>query len=241
MNSTWLLDSHVEKQQCRKGRTSWRPAWSGWRAALRAPGRAWRQGIVTADASARCAACSPCRRPGSCRGVSTSIALGTVPGSTVHLGSLLLEAHTPNCNSCGGGWKPRAWSALKPSWPVSNPTSNAKPQSVAPRRHDNKSVRPQTPGSPVTPVPATPLGRDRLTGVDPCPRGTRRFGRAPSQPAGGIDRSRAGSKPISLTPSPRRARLVRLWARYPHSASSANCSSRGRPLARRLRWGSAMA
>jgi hypothetical protein len=31
-------------------------------------------------------------------GVSTSIALGTVPGSTVHLGSLLGEAHTPNWN-----------------------------------------------------------------------------------------------------------------------------------------------
>ena len=55
----------------------------------------------------------------------TSIAFGTVPGSTVQCGSALAVAQTPNWKSCGVGWKPRAWSALKPSWPV---RTTVKPQ-----------------------------------------------------------------------------------------------------------------
>src|SRR6266516_596642 len=44
--------------------------------------------------------------------------LGTVFGSTVQCGSPLAVAQTPNRNGCGVGAKPRAWSGLKPSWPV---------------------------------------------------------------------------------------------------------------------------
>ena len=33
-------------------------------------------------------------------------------------GSALAAAQTPNWKSCGVGWKPRAWSGLKPSCPV---------------------------------------------------------------------------------------------------------------------------
>jgi hypothetical protein len=71
-------------------------------------------------------------------GVSTSIALGTVPGSTVHLGSLLGEAHTPNWNFL------RSWleasglvGAEALSWPVST-TVNAQPGPGVPkaRRRD---------------------------------------------------------------------------------------------------------
>ena len=40
-------------------------------------------------------------------------------------GSALAVAQTPNWNSCGVGWKPRAWSSLKPSWPV---RTTVKPQ-----------------------------------------------------------------------------------------------------------------
>src|ERR1700761_6687214 len=52
-------------------------------------------------------------------GVSTSIALGTVPGSTAQIGLGLPAAHTPNEKSCGVAANARAWSELKPSWPVS--------------------------------------------------------------------------------------------------------------------------
>ena len=55
----------------------------------------------------------------------TSIALGTVPGSTVQWGSAEAVAHTPNWNSWGVGVKPLAWSGLKPSWPV---RTTVKPQ-----------------------------------------------------------------------------------------------------------------
>ena len=34
-------------------------------------------------------------------------------------GSALAVAHTPNWKGSGVGWKPRAWSGLNPSWPVS--------------------------------------------------------------------------------------------------------------------------
>ena len=40
-------------------------------------------------------------------------------------GSPLAVAQTPNRNSCGVGWKPRAWSLLEPSWPV---RTTVKPQ-----------------------------------------------------------------------------------------------------------------
>ncbi len=33
-------------------------------------------------------------------------------------GSPLGAAQTPNWKGCGVGWKPLAWSELKPSWPV---------------------------------------------------------------------------------------------------------------------------
>ena len=54
-----------------------------------------------------------------------SIAFGTVPGLAVQCGSELAVAQTPNWKSCGVGWKPRARSGLKPSWPVS---TTVKPQ-----------------------------------------------------------------------------------------------------------------
>ena len=54
-----------------------------------------------------------------------AVAFGTVLGLTPQCGSLLAVAQTPNWKSCGVGWKPRAWSELKPSWPVS---TTVKPQ-----------------------------------------------------------------------------------------------------------------
>ena len=48
-------------------------------------------------------------------GVITSMALGTVLGSTEHCGAVPPGAHTPNKNGCGVGAKPRAWSGLNPS------------------------------------------------------------------------------------------------------------------------------
>src|SRR5471032_495646 len=62
----------------------------------------------------------------------TSTAFGTVPGSTVQCGSELATAQTPNWKSCGVDWNPRAWSQLKPSWPVST-TVNAQPGPGEPR------------------------------------------------------------------------------------------------------------
>src|SRR5829696_6435763 len=48
----------------------------------------------------------------------TSIALGTVPGSTVQWGSGEAVVDVPFKKSCGVGANPLAWSGLKPSWPV---------------------------------------------------------------------------------------------------------------------------
>ena len=58
-------------------------------------------------------------------GVITSIAFGTPAGSNVQCGSALAVMHTPNWKPCGVGVKPRAWSGLKPSWPV---RTTVKPQ-----------------------------------------------------------------------------------------------------------------
>ncbi len=70
--------------------------------------------------------CSRARRPGSSRRArGRPSPSGTVPGSNVQCGSVLAVAQTPNWKSCGVGWKPRAWSELKPSWPVS---TTVKPQ-----------------------------------------------------------------------------------------------------------------
>ena len=46
-------------------------------------------------------------------------------GRPCSAGRELAAAQTPNWKSCGVGWKPRAWSELKPSWPVS---TTVKPQ-----------------------------------------------------------------------------------------------------------------
>ena len=59
------------------------------------------------------------------------MAFGTLAGSKVQCGSELAVAHTPNWKSCGVGWKPRAWSGLKPSWPVST-TVKAQPDAGVP-------------------------------------------------------------------------------------------------------------
>src|ERR1700746_2488407 len=58
-------------------------------------------------------------------GVITSMAFGTVPGSTEQTGAVPPGAHTPNRNDCGVGANPRAWSGLNPSCPVS---TTVKPQ-----------------------------------------------------------------------------------------------------------------
>src|ERR1700722_2005902 len=58
-------------------------------------------------------------------GVSTSMALGTVVGSTKQIGALLPAAQTPNVSGPGVAVKARAWSELNPSWPVS---TTLKPQ-----------------------------------------------------------------------------------------------------------------
>src|SRR5207237_5688346 len=59
-------------------------------------------------------------------GVSTSSVFETLFGSNVQCGSVLGAAQTPNWYGCGVGAKLRAWSGLKPSWPVST-TVNAHP------------------------------------------------------------------------------------------------------------------
>ena len=53
------------------------------------------------------------------------IAFGTVAGSAAQMGLVPPGAQTPNRNGCGVGANPRAWSGLKPSWPVS---TTVKPQ-----------------------------------------------------------------------------------------------------------------
>src|SRR5215472_4104699 len=52
-------------------------------------------------------------------GLMTSMAFGTAPGGNVQMAAVPPGAHTPNRNGWGVGAKPRAWSGLKPSWPVS--------------------------------------------------------------------------------------------------------------------------
>src|SRR6185312_9232027 len=52
-------------------------------------------------------------------GVSTSMALGTVPGSTEHTGLVPSAGQTPNVNPPAGWVNVRAWSGLNPSCPVS--------------------------------------------------------------------------------------------------------------------------
>src|SRR5260370_40875233 len=59
------------------------------------------------------------------------MAFGTVAGSAVQWASVLGAAQTPNWYGCGVGAKPRAWSALNPSWPVST-TVNPQPEAGVP-------------------------------------------------------------------------------------------------------------
>src|ERR1700761_6524749 len=58
-------------------------------------------------------------------GVSTSMALGTVDGSTEQIGAVPPAAQTPNVSAPGVAVKARAWSGLNPSWPAS---TTLKPQ-----------------------------------------------------------------------------------------------------------------
>src|SRR5580700_9392512 len=58
-------------------------------------------------------------------GVITSMAFGTVAGSTEQIGAVPPGAHTPNVKPPGVAVKARAWSELNPSWPVS---TTLKPQ-----------------------------------------------------------------------------------------------------------------
>src|SRR4029077_7588890 len=58
-------------------------------------------------------------------GVITSTAFGTVPGSTEQIGAVPGGPHTPNRKGWAVGAKPRAWSGLNPSCPVS---TTVKPQ-----------------------------------------------------------------------------------------------------------------
>src|SRR5215475_15300082 len=67
----------------------------------------------------------PCETPS---GVITSTAFGTVLGSTWQIASVPPGAQTPNWNGWAVGAKPRAWSALNPSCPVS---TTVNPQPVA--------------------------------------------------------------------------------------------------------------
>ena len=64
-------------------------------------------------------------------GVIVSMALGTVVGSTEQIGSVPPGAQTPNVNAPGVAVKARAWSGLKPSWPVSA-TVNTQPEPAVP-------------------------------------------------------------------------------------------------------------
>src|SRR5213594_2779304 len=71
-------------------------------------------------------------------GVITSTAFGTLLGGNVQIGAVPPGAHTPNWNSCAVGWKPRAWSLLKPSWPVS---TTLKPRVTAEATESNGMLR----------------------------------------------------------------------------------------------------
>src|SRR6202522_1710996 len=51
-------------------------------------------------------------------GVMTSIAFARVVGSTAQIGLVPPTAHTPKVYAPGVAVKARAWSELKPSWPV---------------------------------------------------------------------------------------------------------------------------
>src|SRR5580700_5782792 len=66
-----------------------------------------------------------CKTP---EGVMTSMAFGTALGLKVQMGALLPEAQTPKLNAPGLVVNARAWSGLKPSWPVS---TTVKPQPEA--------------------------------------------------------------------------------------------------------------
>src|SRR5262249_48612467 len=64
-------------------------------------------------------------------GVITSTASVTEPGSAEHTAADPPGAQTPNRNPCAGCEKPRAWSELNPSWPVST-TENPHPAAGVP-------------------------------------------------------------------------------------------------------------
>jgi hypothetical protein len=70
-----------------------------------------------------------CETPG---GESTSIAFGAVFGLTAQIGLVPPGAQTPNVNWPGVAVNARAWSGLKPSWPVST-TVNVQPGPGVPK------------------------------------------------------------------------------------------------------------
>src|SRR5262245_65853954 len=67
------------------------------------------------------------------------MALGTAPASTPQMGLVPSGPQTPNRNACGVAANPRAWSGLKPSWPVST-TANDHPEPGVPKADAGSAI-----------------------------------------------------------------------------------------------------
>src|SRR5215469_2243109 len=72
-------------------------------------------------------------------GVMTSMAFGTVPGSTRQIGAVSPAGQIPNENDPGYCVNARAWSPLNPSWPVST-TLNPQPEAGVPNCASGRAI-----------------------------------------------------------------------------------------------------
>ena len=173
-------------------------------------------------------ACSRARRPGSSRRARGRPSPSAPRrAGTCSAGSALAVAQTPNWKSCGVGWKPRAWSGLKPSWPVST-TREAPARARRPEAGLRDAERD---------VARDPVARDAAC-RRPCCRSRRRSARRSPGPrsAGSMRRQRrsrscaAGTTPPSRSARrPARGRRRRRAGRPAGSRTSASgpwCLSR---------------
>src|SRR6266536_2722328 len=103
-------------------------------------------------------------------GVSTSIALGMVPGSAPQIVAVPPGAQTPNRNGCAVAAKPRAWSGLKPSCPVST-TANDHPDAGVPKADAGTPivmVRATAEATTVAPPSERPAASSQTDAANPC-------------------------------------------------------------------------
>src|SRR6266508_3092376 len=98
------------------------------------------------------------------------MAFGTVAGSTVQCGSFEAVAQTPNANSCAVAAKPRAWSGLKPSCPVST-TANDHTDAGVPKAEAGSPivmVRATAEATTVAPPSERPAASSQTGAANPC-------------------------------------------------------------------------